>query len=76
MLRTPGYVLCDPTDVVDWDLERVMGQLIVLRNKHRRLSADWQHMHPWTAREKRVKQTLRDEIDGIATVLGKAGVTL
>jgi hypothetical protein len=33
-------------------------------------------MSPWTAREKRVKQTLKDQIDGIATVLGKAGVIL
>jgi hypothetical protein len=74
--RTPGYVLCDPAEAVHWDLERVMGQLIVLRNKHRRLSADWQDMSPWTAREKRVKATLKDEIDGIATVLGKAGVSL
>ncbi|MFF3417993.1 hypothetical protein ACFYW9_25300 [Streptomyces sp. NPDC002698] len=73
---TPGYVLCDPAEGIDWDRERVYGQLYVLRNKHRRLRAEWERMSPWTAREKKVKQTLRDEIDGIATVLRKAGVPL
>lgn len=74
--RTPGYVLCDPADSVDWPLEQVMGQLIALRNKHQRLSAEYADMAPWTARERAVKASLRDEIDSIATVLRKAGVTL
>ena len=73
---TPGYVLCDPAEPVNWQLEYVYGQLHVLRNKYRRLLADWQRMDPLGAREKRVKQNLKDEIDGIATVLVKAGVNL
>jgi hypothetical protein len=74
--NTPGYVLCDPAEPVNWQLEYVYGQLYVLRNKHRRLSAEHERMDPWTARERRVKQNLRNEIDGIATVLRKAGVSL
>jgi hypothetical protein len=74
--NTPGYVLCDPDEPVNWQLEYVYGQLVVLRNKYRRLLAEWERMDPWTARERRVKQNLRTEIDGIATVLRKAGVSL
>jgi hypothetical protein len=73
---TPGYVLCNPADEVNWQLEYVYGQLHVLRNKYRRLSAAHAAMDPWTAREKRVKAALRDEIDGIATVLRQTGVSL
>jgi hypothetical protein len=69
-------VLCDPADKINWQLEYVYGQLAVLHNKYRRLLGEWERMDPWTAREKRVKQNLRTEIDGIATVLRKAGVSL
>ncbi|MFI7019776.1 hypothetical protein [Streptomyces sp. NPDC050164] len=73
---TPGYVLCEPADEINWQLEYVYGQLHVLRNRYRRLSVEYERMSPWTAREKRVKQNLRSELDSIATVLRKAGVSL
>ncbi|CAL9531019.1 hypothetical protein SUDANB176_04052 [Streptomyces sp. enrichment culture] len=74
--NTPGYVLCDPAEPVDWHHEYIKGQLFVLRNRHRRLSAAHQRMQPLGAREKRVKENLRNEIDRIASVLRKAGVVL
>ncbi|MBT3153066.1 hypothetical protein HTV45_19710 [Streptomyces sp. CHD11] len=74
--HTPGYVLCDPAEPVNWQLEYVYGQLFVLRSKYRRLRAEHQRMQPLGAREKRVKENLGNEIACIATVLRKAGVVL
>jgi hypothetical protein len=73
--HNPGYILCDPADDIDWELERVVGQLIVLRNRYRRLSAEHDAMQPLSAREKRVRQNLRAEADDIAAILDAAGVT-
>jgi hypothetical protein len=72
----PGYELCSPADDVNWDLERVYAQLWVFRNQYRRMLAEHDRMDPWTAREKRVKKNLKEEIDGIAAVLRAAGVEL
>ncbi|MFI8437055.1 hypothetical protein ACIGJO_25615 [Streptomyces sp. NPDC079020] len=72
----PGYELCAPTDDVNWDLERVYAQLWVARKRYLRLLAEHDHMDPWTAREKNVKKKLKEEIDGIAAVMGAAGVEL
>ncbi|MFC7220572.1 hypothetical protein ACFQLX_20765 [Streptomyces polyrhachis] len=74
--KNPGYELCEPSDDVDWGLERVYAQLWVTRARYRRLSAEHDRMDPWTAREKHAKKKLREEIDGIASVLGAAGVGL
>lgn len=72
----PGYELTDPAEEVNWDLERVYAQLWVFRNRYRRMLAEHDRMDPWTARERSVKKNLKEEIDGIATVLRAAGVEL
>ncbi|MGW6012352.1 hypothetical protein [Streptomyces sp. NPDC055210] len=72
----PGYDLCTPADDIDWDLERVYAQLWVVRNRYRRLFAEHDAMDPWTAREQRVKKSIKEETDGIAAVLRAAGVEL
>lgn len=72
----PGYLLCEPTDDANWQVEYLCGQLRVLRNRYRRILAEYQRAEPIFAREKRAHQALSKELDSIATVLGKAGVAL
>ncbi|MDX2550207.1 hypothetical protein [Streptomyces stelliscabiei] len=71
----PGYELCDPAaEGVNWDLECLYAQLWVTRSKYRRLRAEHDRMDPWSAREKRVKQTLAAQADELGAVLRAAGV--
>ncbi|WP_180685335.1 hypothetical protein [Streptomyces gossypiisoli] len=72
----PGYLLCEPTADVNWQVEYLCGQLRVLRNRYRRILAEYQRAEPLFAREKRARQALKNELDRIAKVLGKAGVAL
>lgn len=72
-----GYILCDPTEPgVNWDLERFVGRLIVLRNKHQRLTAEYTAMVPLDAHDRRVRGNLRAQADEIATVFARAGIAL
>lgn len=72
-----GYILCDPDDSeVNWAAEKLRGSLFVLRNKYRRLLAEWASMIPLGARETRVKANTKAQADAIAEVLVAAGVSL
>jgi hypothetical protein len=71
-----GYVLCDPSDAVNWDAERLIGALYVLRQKYRRLMAEYAAMDPLGAREKRVQATTKAQAEAIAYVLTAGGVAL
>ncbi|WP_157875807.1 hypothetical protein [Peterkaempfera griseoplana] len=72
----PGYVLCEPADAVNWDLERAMAQLWVLRSRYRRIRAEHDRINPWTAAERTRKRNLREQADSLAALLLKAAVSL
>ncbi|WP_406717905.1 hypothetical protein OHA53_19655 [Streptomyces althioticus] len=74
--NSPGYVLCDPAESINWQLEYVYGQLFVLRNRLQRLRADAARMDPLSARERSVKANLQAEIARITRTLRKAGVNV
>lgn len=69
----PGYTLCEPADEIDWEAERIHAQLVVLRNRHRRLSAEYPRMPDWSARERRERRAVREEIGRLSTLLNRVG---
>ncbi|WP_455359061.1 hypothetical protein [Streptomyces sp. SYSU K21746] len=74
--HTPGYVLCEPDDAsVNWDAEALRAKLFVLRNQRHRLLIEYAAMQPLGAREKRVRDLLKSQADGIAEILAAAGVS-
>ena len=74
--RTPGYVLCDPSEAIPWQAEALRAQFVVLRNERRRLAAEQEAMMPLGAREKRVKADMAERVSDLTTLLNRAGVSL
>lgn len=75
--HNPGYELCNPAAAVDWDMERLRGALIVMRNKYYRLRSESRINSEYaSARDKKLAGIAEDQAAEIKALLKSAGVEL
>ncbi|PGH49932.1 hypothetical protein [Streptomyces sp. Ru87] len=72
--RNAGYVLCEPTDDVDWEAERLRARIPVLLNTYRRLRSEVAGPEPTSARALKVRAATRQQLRQVEGILRAAGV--